>query len=342
MAKLFRKGRFQFFQGKGWGQYVLYIVLEMLLVVAGILIALEINNGNESRKNEDKAVAILHELRRDLRHNLEDIEKMNANLEFKDSLITRVMQDSVSRDDYRSNFAYSGLTMTYLTMNFQDNGFNSMTRQSEIFSRDFDTLFTNLEKLYQGNYRLVETMQERLGDFVINNLERWSLDKPWMYKISRGELTEEALDYFLEDPYYLNTVDLYRTYASLNMLSSLREAKLQTTLAIVALSKKLSPEVDPYAEFEGYLSARNDALWAGDTGFYSLASIVDFKLDLDEEGLKMGQVGQQQFRVYPRNDSTLFLPRGDLSLIIDRSKKEITLLGGLRPQTLIKKETDAQ
>ena len=336
MAKLFRKGRFNFFQGKGWGQYVLYILLEMLLVVAGILIALEINNANERSKNEDKATAIMHELRRDLRHNLLDLDKMIENLELKDSLMTRVLRDSVTRDDYRQNFAYAGLTMTYLTMNFQDNGFGSMTRQSEIFSRDFDTLFTNLERLYQGNYGLVESMQERLGDFVVGTLERWSTEKPWLHELSSGRLSEEALDFFLDDPFYLNTVDLYRTYSSLNMLSSMREAKLKTSLAIVELNQILEPKEDPYAEFEDYLCKPDLAFWAQDTGYYDLASVVRFQLKLDGEHIRMGQVGQPMMEVYPRNDSLLFLPVADLKLVFHRQKKEIDIVSKQGVQTLKK------
>ncbi len=336
MARLFRKGRFNFFKGKGFAQYLLYIVLEMVLVIAGILIALEINNGNENRKKEEKAISILHEVRRDLRRNLIDIQNLTLTLEAKDSLISRVMLDSVSEQDYRSNFAYAGLIMTYMSMNFQDNGFNSMARQSEFFSRDYDTLFTNLEGLYEDQYGIVETMQERLGDHVINTLERWSLDKPWFHLLSRGQATDEAIAFFTEDPFYLNAVDIYRTYAIVNMLPALREAKLRTVKAIIAISEKLEPMEDAYLEFEDYLIATDFKHWAADTGTYDLAGIIEFEVAIEEGGITMAQSGQPAFQVHPRNDSTLFLPGGDLSIIFNREEGIMTITGGLRPQTLKK------
>ena len=81
MAKLFRKGRFNFFSGKGLGQYLLYIAIEMLLVVAGILIALNINNRNERAKEEEKVQLILKELQRDMLVNFDDIERSIESLE---------------------------------------------------------------------------------------------------------------------------------------------------------------------------------------------------------------------------------------------------------------------
>jgi|GEM_PF-3606159 len=337
MAKLFRKGRFQFFKGKGWGQYLLYILLEMLLVVAGILIALEINNGNENQKREDRALAILEEVRRDLRANLQSMENIQEVLELKDSLLTRVISDSVSAEDYRKDFSYAGLIMTYVSMNFQNNGFQSMGRQSEYFSRDRDSLFTELTELYEDRYGVIETMQERLGDHVIHNLERWSQEKPWFYKLSSGRLTEEAVTFFAEDPLYRNMVEVYRTYASVNVLPALRDARLHTSRAIAHLNLVLEPETDAYAEFAGYLIPTNLGHWAQDTGTYLFMGQILFELSIEEGNIIFNQAGQISFPLYPQNDSTLFLPRLDRRVVVHRGRQELSLEGGPTVQTLSRK-----
>jgi len=334
MTKLFRKGRFNFFKGKGIGQYILYIVLEMVLVVAGILIALEINNANEDRKKEAKANFILEEVRRDLQGNLEVMRNFRINLEAKDSLLVRVLQDSVKREDYQTNFNYTALIMTYASITFLDNGFENMTRQSEYFNRDYDTLFTDLEDLYEEQYHLVETMQERLSDLVIYTIENWSREKAWFHLLSRGQLTEEALDYFTEDPFYRNAVDLYRTYAVINILPAIRAAEMQTTLAIIEINQKLNAEADAYADFDGYLIPTDPKLWAQDTGTYDLFGQVQFKLALEGEILSMGQIGDPMYRVYPRNDSTLYLPQADLKILCDHNGESIRLKGKRSTQLL--------
>ena len=59
-------------------KYLLYAVGEIILVVIGILIALQINNWNEIRKTEKKEIQIYKELKSDLIQTKIDIEKTIA------------------------------------------------------------------------------------------------------------------------------------------------------------------------------------------------------------------------------------------------------------------------
>ena len=52
MFKFFRRIRFDFMEKNQTGKYLKYAVGEIVLVVIGILIALQINNWNEDRKNK--------------------------------------------------------------------------------------------------------------------------------------------------------------------------------------------------------------------------------------------------------------------------------------------------
>ena len=73
MAKFFRRVRLMSL-GKGrLSKYLLYALGEILLVVAGILIALQINNWNEARKNYELETSILIEIREGLESDLSDI-----------------------------------------------------------------------------------------------------------------------------------------------------------------------------------------------------------------------------------------------------------------------------
>lgn len=66
MIKLFRKIRQKLLQQNKVGSYLKYAIGEIVLVVIGILIALQINNWNESRKTEAKIRNLLVVLRSDL------------------------------------------------------------------------------------------------------------------------------------------------------------------------------------------------------------------------------------------------------------------------------------
>lgn len=56
-------------------KYLLYAVGEIVLVVIGILIALQINNANELRKQREKEVHYLTNIQNDLRLNIEEIDR---------------------------------------------------------------------------------------------------------------------------------------------------------------------------------------------------------------------------------------------------------------------------
>ncbi len=72
MIKFFRHIRQHLLSENKFSKYLLYAIGEIILVVIGILIALQINNANESRKERDKEINSLLNLKADL---VSEIEK---------------------------------------------------------------------------------------------------------------------------------------------------------------------------------------------------------------------------------------------------------------------------
>lgn len=76
------------------GRYMRYAIGEILLVVVGILIALQVNNWNENKKIRQTEFKLLAELKTDLIETktdlLSDIEKANAILKSTDSLYQKI------------------------------------------------------------------------------------------------------------------------------------------------------------------------------------------------------------------------------------------------------------
>ncbi|WP_052188182.1 DUF6090 family protein [Cellulophaga sp. Hel_I_12] len=74
MIKFFRKIRKQLLTENKFNKYVLYAIGEIILVVIGILIALQINNWNEERKENKQERFILQKLLNDLNSDIADID----------------------------------------------------------------------------------------------------------------------------------------------------------------------------------------------------------------------------------------------------------------------------
>ena len=77
MIKFFRRIRQQLLTDKKISKYLLYAIGEIVLVVIGILIALQINNWNEKRKIKHKETVILKELLTSINSDLKAYESFS-------------------------------------------------------------------------------------------------------------------------------------------------------------------------------------------------------------------------------------------------------------------------
>ena len=75
MLRFFRQIRQRYLAENRFSKYLLYAVGEIVLVVIGILIALQINTWNEERKFRQQQYGLLRDLAADLKANLQELEE---------------------------------------------------------------------------------------------------------------------------------------------------------------------------------------------------------------------------------------------------------------------------
>ncbi len=87
MIKFFRKIRYDLMEKNKTGKYLKYAIGEIILVVIGILIALSINNWNESRKLETDEKELIADLKEEFNHNINII---NDEININTNIINRI------------------------------------------------------------------------------------------------------------------------------------------------------------------------------------------------------------------------------------------------------------
>lgn len=148
MIKFFRKIRQSLLMENKTSKYFKYAIGEIILVVIGILIALQINNWNESRKLENSKQKLMLALKNELVNNKNELDNYLLELHESNSKFNKVLLYSVgdyaiqsdSLKYYLSEMTY-GRTLSLLN-SVQEEAINS--GKFEMLS---DSLKQNLSKL---------------------------------------------------------------------------------------------------------------------------------------------------------------------------------------------------
>ncbi len=174
MIKFFRRIR-QKLLGEGkLNKYILYAIGEILLVVIGILIALQINNLNEQKREQKLADIYLSNLKLDLESDLMALEKASSDL------------DKFEREGYYSLNVLEGKVITIDTIKFL---------KSLVWNNHFH-LYQPSRSTYEdlvgsGNIKLIQNNDLKVA------LSKYYIKDDWM-----GQFAQRAKDtywYFMRE-----------------------------------------------------------------------------------------------------------------------------------------------
>jgi len=178
MIKIFRKTRYDLMEKNKTGRYFKYAIGEILLVVIGILIALQINNWNESRKLEQKKQELVLNLINDFEEN---IIQLKSSIDYSESLGSKM--DGFFKNAYSSNLEISLDSLKTLSDGFfrPTNFFPLMTTFDEAKANGNLTLLKNKElsqefSKFLRNYTFYLSIQEQGVNSYFNG-SVWELKK---------------------------------------------------------------------------------------------------------------------------------------------------------------------
>jgi hypothetical protein len=253
MYRIFRNMRMSALGNNRIGKYLLYAIGEIILVIAGILIALYINNLNEDRKNKERIKAILKDVQRDLVADLDDLATTIDIYELKDSLVNLALSDTLTEKDYRQNPQLIMLLTTYTAFESKDNAYKNLMRNSDYISNDYNELIPQLDEIYLENIQSISRIQKEIEELVNGTLKEWSNEYTWYKDLNLGRYNPEYVDFFLNDPFYKNDLITYRIYASGNLLRLLKRQELLAVKAYRAIHKSLQSQDALPEKVAGYM-----------------------------------------------------------------------------------------
>lgn len=200
MIKFFRHIRQRLIRENRFSRYLLYATGEIILVVIGILIALQINNANEAKKTRAKELHYLENIKTDLLLNNETIDN------FIKKRKTQIESANIVLDYYEgkpltdlADFSRNCLNVYIWHKFYQNNNtFLELTNSGNLALLSNDSIkndLLNLDALYkelkgeEAHYRFDSEMLLYEPSFRILDIN--PVTKKYLYDISKGQAGED-------------------------------------------------------------------------------------------------------------------------------------------------------
>ena len=171
MLTFFRRIRKELLDTSQTRKYILYAIGEIALVVIGILIALQINNWNEGRKERVKEKEILRDLIESMEGNINQFENTISQIDgfarSSEIIIHAVETNQPYSDSLLQHFP-SAITRGSMLTNIIYAGYESLKNQGFDILRS-ETLKDQIVNLHEVTYKATERLISYYNEFNPND-----------------------------------------------------------------------------------------------------------------------------------------------------------------------------
>lgn len=220
MIKFFRKTRQNMIKKNKVIKYLLYAFGEILLVIIGILIALNLNQRNEQIKVETKIDAIFEDVLQELAENIDNTNNLIKFYQKKDTIFNLVLNDKLTYNDYKNaeiQGLYNAITL-YGSITLNRHAYDNLVLNMDAISFKYKDIVRELNVLHTSNKNTVDDFSELTKNMVNNNLLEASNKYDWYSsQISQAE-NESFITYMLTDYTFKNKVQNFQTFGIGNHL----------------------------------------------------------------------------------------------------------------------------
>ncbi|HEY3371039.1 MAG TPA: DUF6090 family protein [Prolixibacteraceae bacterium] len=268
MIPIFRKLRKQMAADNRPMQYLRYAIGEIVLVVIGILIALQINNWNEVQKVKAKTRTVFIEILKDLDKDILQVNENIDHLEEKDSLLDRVLSKVVTAKEILSMGKYRSLITSYTTTTINTKGYESlMELTSNLPDDSYRDEIEQIKSLYEVTKINLDRSGNAVASFSKKTMEKYSDNYAWFSAYENPQ--KEEIAFFLNNPFYLNDAYTYRIYSTGNYLRDLYVFKYDAALCYQAIHKTLAL-TDTLPKYIGFVLPTQPKVWNKFLGHYKM------------------------------------------------------------------------
>lgn len=245
MIKFFRKIRQELLSDNKISKYLIYAVGEIILVVIGILLAIQLNDFNEARKERKKESSFLQKLKDDINLDIQDLTLRDSILAVYQSsqekgwelfLEAKSVKDIITVDSL-IQFRWQSFTVSRKT-------YDEMLNTSGIY------IITNKDLLndLSDHYDLIEVFQQNFREINEDSREYYKAPNLDPFDFIKRNYREQSFDITRIDTTWISNHDS-PTYLALSrfyghVISGVNGVQRRYITEILKNSKELAAEIE--------------------------------------------------------------------------------------------------
>lgn len=259
MIKFFRMIRQDLLLKGKSGKYLKYAVGEIVLVVIGIIIALQLNNWNESRKRQLELDKLLYDIEQDLIANYHQANDVLSFYKAQDSIAKCIAYNKLTKRDYLENYS-----LYYFVANWDyyiptDKNLNQFVdaekivdikykailesaKNLQLYKSVLDDAWSNLEVNIDENTKVISSQLWLVKNDSVSTAKR--ID----YMLNNKEYKITALRYWIMTQNYYDKITRYRAQSMATLATIKRISSNYNSAEIKELFRSLG--MPPYLEYD--------------------------------------------------------------------------------------------
>ncbi len=203
MIKFFRNIRQNLLNEGKTTKYFKYAIGEIVLVVIGILIALSINNWNESHKQKKVLSNIYGIVAEDLKKDSLEVDMVLNFMLDRKKIFEKILNDSLNLKDVKENGMILSILTDVRVLNIEKRGYNLLRNFEDNMVSKNDSLAFRIINFYASSIFFTEKVETIIIDDLIKTNDLWKNQK-WYTNIMQNKNDERFIDYMLTNQEFKN------------------------------------------------------------------------------------------------------------------------------------------
>ena len=208
MIKFFRKIRQNLLLENKTGKYFKYAIGEIILVMIGILLALQVSNWNGKRLEKQTLLNTYAIIAEDLKNDIVDIDLILKSKKEAKPIFNKILDGLMTKEDYENCTGCEFLILGSPDLTIEKRGYNLLNSftSSKVSA---DSLTIKIVQFYTKQLTKITVDDELRERDIANNVNDWKNNYIWYSDYITERNNNGFIEYAINNPDYTNRVANY-------------------------------------------------------------------------------------------------------------------------------------